>query len=592
MDRKIRGAALRRALGYLRPYSGISIGAFISLIVVSLTNLATPWLLARAIDHGIKPGDLRVVWMSAVGLVVLAAIRGAFNFFQGYWSEAASQGVAYDLRAGLYSKLQRLSFSYHDQAQTGQLMTRVTSDVETVRQFVGVGALQFLSAMVMLLGSAVVLLWVNWQLALAALAVLPFIFLVLASFIRQIFPRFGLAQQKLGALNTVLQEDLAGVRVVKAFAAEPQEKARYERANTELLDVSLGLMRVFAANFPLVFFFANLGTLIVYWFGGREVIAGTMSVGTLVAFNTYLSLLLMPIFILGGLAATLSRASASAERVFEVLDAPVDVADSPGAVELPRIAGRVVFQDVTFRYPGASEAMLKGVSFTAEPGQSVAILGRTGSGKSTLVNLIPRFYDATSGRVLVDGQDVRDVTQDSLRRQIGSVRQDAALSSGTIRANIAYGRPDAAPAEIEAAARAAQAHDFVTELPDGYDTVIGERGMGLSGGQKQRLAIARALLVDPRILLFDDATSSVDAETEAQIQAALTGLRAHRTSFVIAQRVSTVRSADLILLLEAGRVVAQGTHEELLAESELYYEILASQLVDDVPAEDFEAEAA
>jgi ATP-binding cassette subfamily B protein len=592
MERKIHGAALRRALGYLRPYGGISAGAFISLLAVSLTNLASPWFLQRAIDLGIQPGNLRMVWLSAIGLVVLAAIRGAFNFLQSYWSEAASQGVAYDLRDALYAKLQRLSFSYHDQAQTGQLMTRVTSDVETVRQFVGVGVLQFLSALVMLAGSAIILLWVNWQLALAALAVIPFIFLVLANFIRQVFPRFGQAQQKLGALNTVLQEDLAGVRVVKAFAAEPREKARYERANGELLAVSLGLMRVFAANFPLVFFFANLGTLIVYWFGGREVIQGDMTVGTLVAFNTYLTLLLMPIFILGGLAATLSRASVSAERVFEVLDAPVDVADRPGALELGAIVGRVEFQDVAFRYPGAGEALLKGISFVAEPGQTVAILGRTGSGKSTVINLIPRFYDVTAGRVLVDGHDVREVTQDSLRRQIGSVRQDAALFSGSIRDNIAYGRPDASQADIEAAARDAQAHDFIAALPEGYDTVIGERGVGLSGGQKQRLAIARALLVDPRILLFDDATSAVDAETEAQIQAALVSLRAQRTAFVIAQRVSTVRSADLILLLEAGRVVAQGTHEELLAASELYYEILASQLVDDAPVEAGLAEAA
>ena len=583
---------LGRSLAYLRTYAGIAIGAFLSLLVVSAASLATPWVLQRAIDRGIEPGNLRVVYLSAVALVVLAVIRGSFQFVQAYWSEAASQGVAYDLRQTLYTKLQNLSFSYHDQAQTGQLMTRVTSDVETVRQFVGVGFLQFLSAIVMLVGSAAILLWVDWKLALAALSVIPFIFLVLASFIRQVFPRFGLSQQKLGALNTVLQENLAGVRVVKAFAAEPLEKARYEEANNDLLEVSLGLMRVFAANFPLVFFFANLGTLIVYWFGGNLVLAGEMSVGTLVAFNTYLTLLLMPIFILGGLAAMLSRASASAARVFEVIDADVEVTDRPGAVPLTAAQGRVEFQDVTFRYVGMTEPVLQDVSFTAEPGQTVAILGRTGSGKSTVINLIPRFYDLTAGRVLVDGHDVRDLTLDSLRRQIGIVLQEPALFSGTIRDNIAYGRPEATDSEVEAAARAAQAHDFIAELPAGYATLVGERGVGLSGGQRQRVAIARALLVDPRILIFDDATSAVDAETEALIQVALEALARGRTAFVIAQRLSTVRRADLILVLENGRVSARGSHEALLAESELYYEILSSQLVDDIPAAEITAEAA
>lgn len=583
---------MRRALAYLRPYAGIAIGAFLSLLVVSLASLATPWVLQQAIDNGIEPGNMQVVWLAALALVVLAAVRGVFQFAQGYWSEAASQGVAYDMRQALYAKLQSLSFSYHDQAQTGQLMTRVTSDVETVRQFVGVGFLQFLSAIVMLAGSAVILLLVDWKLALAALSVIPFIFLVLANFVRQVFPRFGLAQQKLGVLNTVLQENLAGVRVVKAFTAEPQERARYERANADLLDVSLGLMRVFAANFPLVFFFANLGTLIVYWFGGTQVLAGEMTVGTLVAFNTYLTLLLMPIFILGGLAAMLSRASASAARVFEVIDTDIEVGDRPGALPLATTAGRVEFADVTFRYVGTTEPVLKGISFVAEPGQTVAILGSTGSGKSTVINLIPRFYDVTGGRVLVDGQDVREVQLDSLRRQIGIVLQEPALFSGTLRDNIAYGRPDATAAEVEAAARAAQAHDFIAALPDGYATAVGERGVGLSGGQRQRVAIARALLVDPRILIFDDATSAVDAETEAQIQAALEALSRGRTSFVIAQRLSTVRKADLILVLENGQVAARGDHETLLAESELYYDILASQLVDDLAATARPAEAA
>jgi ATP-binding cassette subfamily B protein len=370
----------RRALSYLRPYRRTAAGAFLSLVLVSASSLISPWLLEFTIDDGISAGNLHNVRLAALALVLVAVVRGIFSFLQGFWSEKASQGVAYDLRNAIYDKLQHLSFSYHDQAQTGQLMTRVTSDVELVRQFVGLGLLQFLSAMTMLIGSAAVLLWVDWKLALAALSVIPAIFLVLGNFIRQVQPRFGQAQERLAALNTVLQENLAGLRVVRAFAAEPAETRRYAAANTSLMEVWLGLMRLFATNFPLIFFLANLGTLIVFWLGGQAVIGGQLTVGQLVAFNGYLALLLMPLFILGGLAAMLSRASASAARVFEVIDAPVEVTDRPGAVDLGPIRGRVAFENVRFRYVGAAEEILKDVSFVAEPGQTVAILGQTGSG--------------------------------------------------------------------------------------------------------------------------------------------------------------------------------------------------------------------
>jgi len=573
---------LRRALGYLRPYRSVALGAFLSLVAVSLASLLSPRLLEWTIDDGISAGDLATVRLAAVAIVGVAVLRGLFAFLQGYLSEKASQGVAYDLRNTIYDKLQRLSFSYHDQAQTGQLLTRVTSDVEMVRQFVGLGFLQFLSALTLLFGSAALLLTFNWRLALSALSIVPLILLVLGTFIRRVHSRFTVVQERLGALNTVLQENLAGARVVRAFAAEEHEAKRYGKANEALLDVWLGIIRIFATSFPLIFFCANLGTLIVFWLGGRSVIAGEMTVGRLVAFNAYLALLLMPLFILGGLAAGLSRASASAARVFEVIDAEIEVADRPGARPLGPIIGRVAFEDVSFRYVGAAEEVLKGVSFTAQPGDTVAILGRTGSGKSTIINLVPRFYEVTGGRVTVDGIDVRDVTLESLRRQIGIVLQDPVLFSGTVRENIAYGRPEAADQDVEAAARAAQAHDFIAEFPEEYDTAIGERGVRLSGGQKQRLAIARALLVDPRILIFDDSTSSVDTETESRIQAALAELLKGRTAFVIAQRISTVLRANQILLLSAGRIVDQGTHEALLATSSLYAEIVASQLVDDV----------
>jgi ATP-binding cassette subfamily B protein len=401
------------------------------------------------------------------------------------------------------------------------------------------------------------------------------------NFVRRIGPLFGLLQMELGRLNTILQEDLTGLRVIRAFAREEYETARYERANQSLMEKGLQTVRIFADMFPFVFFFASLGTLAVVWVGGLQVIGGSLTIGELVAFNTYLSLLLFPILSIGFLSSAIPRAGASALRVFEVLDASLDVTDKPGATALPPVVGRVEFRDVHFRYPGSDREVLRGVSFAAEPGQTVAILGTTGSGKSTIVNLLPRFYDATGGAVLIDGHDVRDVTLTSLRSQIGIVLQDTLLFSGAVRENIAYGRPDATQDEIEAAARAAQADEFIRTLPQGYDTVVGERGVGLSGGQRQRVAIARALLVAPRLLILDDSTSAVDAGTEAAIQEALDRLMrdARRTAFVIAQRISTVRDANLILVLDEGRIAASGTHAELLETSELYNEILGSQLV-------------
>jgi ATP-binding cassette subfamily B multidrug efflux pump len=569
--------SLQRAMTYLRPYWLITLGAFLSLLLVTAASLAAPQMLRLVIDRGIRDGDQVILIGATLALIGVAAVRGVFSFTQGFWSEKSSQAVAYDQRNALFAKLQSLSFSYHDRAQTGQLMTRITSDVEQVRTFIGMGLLQMVSALALLVGSVVALFSMNWRLALIILLTIPATVFVLLRFMRAVMPTFGLIQKKLGALNTVLQENLAGVRVVQAFAREPYEAARYTAMNDDLLDVNLRLLRAFSNNFPLIFLIANLGTLAVIWIGGHQVIGGTLSLGDLVAFNTYLSLLLMPIMMLGMISAQISRAGVSAARIFEILDARSEVVDRPGAAPLPSVGGRVAFEDVSFRYIGDEGQVLDHVSFVAEPGQTVAIMGQTGSGKSTIINLIPRFYEVTGGRVTVDGHDVRDVTIESLRAQIGIVLQDTTLFSGSIRENIAYGRPDASDAAVEAAARAAQAHDFITGFGAGYATVVGERGIGLSGGQRQRIAIARALLRDPRILILDDSTSAVDSETEYQIQQALVHLMRGRTSFVIAQRISTVRSADLILLLDGGRVVARGTHDDLLRESALYGEIIDSQ---------------
>jgi ATP-binding cassette subfamily B protein len=597
---------------FLKPYWLITLGAFISLALTSATNLVGPQILSQLIDQGITAKNTDVLIWSSVLLVVVAVIRGVFSFTQGFWAEKVSQSAAYDMRNDLFAKIQNLSFSYHDRAQTGQLMTRITSDVDQVRTFISMGLIQMISALAMLIGSIVMLININWQLALMTLMVIPVIAVVLGYFIQVVRPMFGVIQERLGVLNTILQENLAGVRVVQAFAREPYESDRYTNANQSLLEANIRSVQAMSSSFPLVFFFSNIGTLIVIWAGGFQVIGGSLSIGALVAFNGYLSLLIMPLMQIGFISAQIARAGVSAERMFDILDAQSEITDKPGAQPLPAVQGQVRFEGVSFGYfvkqvksaeqPTKQAArklsgrptggmggmggmgagpqdnlILRGVSFTAEPGMTVAIMGKTGSGKSTIINLIPRFYDTSAGRVLIDGHDVRDVQIESLRSQIGIVLQDTTLFSGSIRENIAYGRPDASEAEVIAASEAAQAHAFISSFPDGYETVIGERGVTLSGGQRQRIAIARAILRDPRILILDDSTSAVDAETEYQIQQALDRLMAGRTSFVIAQRISTVRSADLILLLDQGRVAAMGTHDDLLRESALYGEIIDSQ---------------
>jgi ATP-binding cassette subfamily B protein len=567
-------------MAFLRGYRRDALGALLALMLVSGANLLSPLFIRLAIDEGLAKEDSAAVAWAVAGLVGVAIVRGIFSFLQGFLAERASQGVAYDLRNAVFAHIQRLSFAYYDKVETGQLLTRLTSDVEQVRGFVGTGVVQIAGALIMLVGTAILLLILNWQLALISLATIPLLLALLLRFVRKIGPLFGRVQMALGRLNSILQEDLTGVRVIRAFVREDFESARYGNVNDELLGHNVAAIRAFSGNFPLVFLLANLGTVAVVWFGGLEVIDGDLTIGELIAFNAYLGFLLFPILTIGFQAAGLSRAGASALRVFEVLDEPLTVTDRPGAIELPSVAGRVEFRDVHFRYPGAETETLRGVDFAVEPGQTVALLGATGSGKSTIVSLLPRFYDVTGGAVLIDGHDVRNVTVASLRRQIAMVRQETLLFSGTVRENIAYGRPDASLDEVEAAARAAQAHDFISVLPKGYETVVGERGIGLSGGQRQRIAIARALLVDRCLLILDDSTSAIDAATEAAIQDALDALMrsSRRTAFVIAHRLSTVRDADLIVVLDQGQVAAIGTHEELRLTSRLYEEILGSQL--------------
>ncbi len=579
-----RGRPLLRSLKFLLPYKWAAGGALVCLMFSSGSSLVIPRLTQVIIDQGITGRETLVILWGAAAIVALALVRALFSFLQGFLAAKASQGAAYELRNSLYARIQTLSFGYHDRAQTGQLLTRATSDVEMVRMFVGMGVLQLISALIMMIGSLILLLRINWQLALLTLPIMLSVLVVFGLFAGKGRPLFVLVQQRLGNLNTILQQNLAGVRVVKAFAREPHEFGRFGVSNQELMEANVRVGRLFAFAMPLIFGISNLGTLGVVWGGGYQIIAGRLSIGELVAFQGYLMMTLFPMLMLGMIIMGVAQAGAGAERIFEILDAEAEVRERPDARELPPIAGRVTFENVTFRYFDSGEPVLREVSFAAEPGQTVALVGATGSGKSTIINLIPRFYDVSAGGVLVDGHDVRDLTLESLRRQTGIVLQETVLFAGTVRENLAYGRPDASDEEIVAAAKTAEAHDFIAAFPDGYDTAVGERGVTLSGGQKQRIAIARALLIDPRILILDDSTSSVDTETEYRIQQALERLRGGRTSIIIAQRISTVRSADLILVLDRGEIAAQGTHRELMQDSPIYVEIYHSQLQDDTAA--------
>ncbi len=570
--------SLWRSMRLLKPYWHMAAGGLISLLIATGAMLEVPRLSQTIIDQGIAQGNGRLVLWLSLAMVGLAVLRAVFQFAQGALAARTAQGIAFDLRNALYDKIQSLSFSYHDQVQTGQLLTRATSDVEILQRFVGQGAIMFLSAVLMMFGAVVLLFSLNWRLALVMVVVIPITFGLFGLFARRAMPLFKEVQERLSRLNVVLQENLAGVRVVKAFARERHEAARYGEANRALYDIHLQVNNILSLAFPTIFGVFNLTTLAIYWFGGLQVIGNTLTVGELVAFASYVGIGFFPVMMIGMIVAMLSSAAASAERIFDILDAHSEVVDKPDAQVLPRVEGRVTFENVTFRYFEGGEPVLKEVSLVAEPGQRIALLGATGSGKSTIINLIPRFYDVDEGRVLIDGYDVRDVQLSSLRSQIGIVLQETNLFEGTIRENIAFGRPDATLEEVVAAAKAAEAHDFIMGFANGYDTRVGERGTTLSGGQKQRVAIARALLLDPRILILDDATSSVDLATEYRIQQALERLMAGRTSFIIAQRVATVLNADQILVLDRGQIVARGVHEELLATSEIYAEIYQSQL--------------
>ncbi len=568
---------LVRCFRFLRPYWRMVLGSYLGLLLMSGMTILIPQFIRWIIDTGIRAGNVRLLTAAVFVLLSLTLLKGVIAYLQGRWTETASQSVAYDLRNAIHHRLAELSFAYHDRSESGQLLSRAVQDVERIRFLTGRAILRLVEGMVLFLGTAVALLLMNPLLALLSLAAMPLLAWRALHFGRQMRPLSLAIQQQLGVLTTRLEQNLRGARVVKAFAQERAEIERFERENQLWFDLSAFSVRLRAVNVPMLDLIANIGTVFIIWYGGLLVIRGQLTLGELVAFSTYLGQLVMPVRRIGMIVPAVAMAASAGERVFDILDAPSPVQDADDAVPMPPIEGAVRFEHVHFSY-SERHSVLEDVTFEAQPGQVIALLGPTGSGKSSVLNLIPRFYDPTSGLVLIDGIDVRTVTLNSLRDQIGIVLQETTLFAVSVQENIAFGRPGASLDEIVAAAQATQAHAFISAMPDGYQTRVGERGATLSGGQRQRIAIARALLKNPRILLLDDATASVDTETERQIQMALEQLMHGRTSFVIAQRLSTVRAADLILVLERGRIAAMGSHSQLLQRSPLYAEIYERQL--------------
>ncbi len=614
-------SGLARVIRYLRPYMWMTVLGIVTTILPVLMELVTPRMVQFIIDQGIRASDMTAVWQGS-GIMLLAAILGAATTIgQGIARAQISQGIAFDLRNDLFRHIQRFSFANLDRMQTGQLMTRVSSDVDVARMFLSAGMALLLRTLLMVVGSLAMMLVIDWRLGLIMVTMLVISGSVIFWFLRAVGPLFTIVQQKLGKLNTLVQENLAGVHVVKAFVRERHAIENFDRDNVDYMEQNIKVGRYLALVMPVLLVLTNLGATIAIWRGGIDVIGGRLTIGELVAFSNYMLIGMSPLLLLSNILSMISRAEASSKRVIEVLDTEPAIQSPPTPAVITEPEGAITFENVSFHYsgsrigrglesdaagngrpsphegkPGASPAngqlltrtrngnvrpigedVLDGISLHAASGQKVALMGATGSGKSTLVNLIPRFYDAEGGAVKIDGVDVRDWEPIQLRKEIGVVLQQTTLFAGTVRENIAYGRPHASMEEVVNAAQAAQAHDFITQMPDEYESMVEARGANLSGGQKQRIAIARALLTQPSVLILDDSTSSVDLDTELRLQEALAEKMEGTTTFIVAQRISSVVDADLILVLDDGKIAAQGTHEELLACSEIYQEIYYSQ---------------
>ena len=579
------GTLKRLITHYLFRYWPQATLTYVCMVLTALAGLAVPQIIKRVIDNGLAQGRGELVTSAALIIVGLSLGSAFFSFGQRYLHSWLAEHLAYDIRNDLYDHLQRLSFSYHDRTETGQLMSRCTSDVNAVLHFSGWAIMQAANSFLITTVAMVILFSTDWRLAAVSMLPIPIVAANAVRFRQNIRPIFRAIQQQYAVMTTVMQENLLGAQVVRAFAREPHETSKFNTEVERLRKHRLHSINYWVRNNQANILLFSFCTVLLLLYGGPRAIAGQLTVGTLVAFSGYLAILAGPVQVVGEIVNSATEATAAGERIFEILDTKPEVADAPGAIELPPSSGMVTFDHVSFRYRTADDGRespyaVEDIVFTALPNQVVALIGPTGCGKSTLVGLIPRFYDIDRGRVLIDDLDVRSVTLKSLRRQVGIVLQTPLLFTGTIRENIAYGRPDASIADIVRAATIAQAHNFIMSFSDGYDTFVGERGYTLSGGQRQRVSIARAILLDPRLLILDDATASVDTETEHLIQQALAEVMKGRTTFVIAQRLTTVKRADLILVMNRGRIVERGRHEELLQRGGLYKRIYDLQLRD------------
>lgn len=567
-----------RILGFIQKYWFMLLLSFICIILTTGFAIIIPRMLGDGIDTVLGMGSRRFVFIAAGVIVAASALRGFTGYGQRYFAEVAAQKITYNIRNALYERLQRLSFAFHDQNQTGQLMSRATVDVEVIRMFFSQGFLGLTQIVFMVIGVGYMLLTMNWKLGLMTLGfVIPVAWLA-ATFGRRMRPIWLRVQAVMGYMGDTLEESLTGISVVKAFSHQEEDSRKFDAQAAELYEEQMRAARMMSVNMPTMIFLVSIPTVLILWYGGRQVVAGTMTVGEVTQFVLLMSMMMMPIRRLGMMVNLISRASSAGQRILEILDTESEVKEKPAAIKLGKVRGQVSFQDVSFSYNNVSPA-LKNVSFEVQPGQLVALLGRSGSGKSTIANLLARFYDVSSGKILVDGIDIRDVSLTSLRKNVVTAQQDVFLFSATIRENIAYGAVGASMDKIVEVAKAAYLHDFINALPEKYETWVGERGDTLSGGEKQRLSIARTLLVNPGILILDDSTASVDSETEKLIRQALDRLIKGRTTFIITHRIPIIQNADLILMLQDGELVEKGTHTELMAKNGIYKEVFESQLL-------------
>ncbi len=568
---------IKRLSGYLSQYKGSVILISLGFIISTLLGLTPAWLVKISLDRFLKPETVHYLWWVAAAMIGAVSIQGAIDFFVRYLAESRGQKVVYTIRQQLYRHFMRLSFSYYDKSATGDVMSRITADAETLQTFFGFASIHIIGNSLFIIGILVVMFFWSVELAILYLLMLPFVVFGITRYAFKVRPAYGRSRRILGKLTEFIQEQLQGIQVIKIFGKEKQTVSAFKKSNERFFNVNLEAGKITSFWMPFVFVLMGLATGVIIWYGGIQVINGSVSLGTLVGFTTYMGMMMRPIRQTGMLISRVMVSAASAERIFEVLDTDPQVKDMPGAKEFSLMHGKVCYENVSFSYDKKTP-VLKDIDFCVNPGETIAVVGPTGAGKSTLVHLLPRFYDVDNGQITIDGQPVKEMTVDSLRRNIGIVLQHPFLFNVSVKENISFGRPDASMDEITAAAKSAGIHDFIMSLSEKYETKVGERGVKLSGGQKQRISIARTILIDPPLLILDEPTSSVDAETDEKILKAIDSLTRDRTVFMIAHRLWSLKRADKILVVNDGQLEQFGSHEELMEKPGLYKQIYTMQV--------------